>query len=84
MKKLDIFEQCFSLQSFLAADSTLRDHTRALTSSSSCMSGLAGNPEMVVLGPGIFRQLNHPVFTSLHLQQCIVESEVGISTESMS
>ena len=77
------------MQSFVAPDSTLKEHTKSLyrqsmTSSSSggCM-GLGVRPDKVVLGPGIFRQLSHPVFTSLHLQQCITEDDGGQVSSSL-
>jgi len=79
----------YNLQSFVAPDSTLKEHTKSLyrqsmTSSSSggCM-GLGVRPDKVVLGPGIFRQLSHPVFTSLHLQQCITEDDGGQVSSSL-
>ena len=67
-----------SLQSFVAGESTLVEHTQSLYrqsehAHSSFISRTGQRPETVILGPGIFRQLQHPAFTSLHLQQCITE-----------
>ena len=56
------------MESFLAPEQTLREHSQCLyreTSAGGVAGGGAGGGAggRVVLGPGIFRRLQHPVFS---------------------
>ena len=52
------------MESFLAPEQTLREHSQCLYRETSAGGGAGGGAGgRVVLGPGIFRRLQHPVFS---------------------
>ena len=42
-----------------------------------------GTPSLVTLGPGVFRQVRHGAFLSIHLQQCLAEDQHGATSTSL-
>ena len=68
----------FSLQSFMMRDTDLEDDLKLLqrqSTSGDDQSGAVSGVCEARLGPGVFRQLSHPVFTSISLQQCLLQGE---------
>jgi len=69
---------CHKLQSYLATGEMLKEHTESLYNQSFAHKSSKGPPkDEVLLGPGVFRQLNHPAFQSIHIQQCQAEDQEG-------
>ena len=59
-------------------DTDLEDDLKLLqrqSTSGDDQSGAVSGVCEVRLGPGVFRQLSHPVFTSISLQQCLLQGE---------
>ena len=66
------------LQSYLATGDLLREHAESLYKQSFAQKSSKGPPkDEVLLGPGVFRQLNHPAFLSINIQQCQAEDQDG-------
>jgi Rho-related BTB domain-containing protein 1/2 len=71
-------KQSHKLESYLATGQVLKEHTACLYKQVASLKSSPRPPrDVVTLGPGVFRQLRHPAFTSIHIQQCQTADQQG-------
>jgi len=75
---------CHKLQSYLAPAGLLKEHAETLYKQTERQKSSKGPlTDEVQLGSGVFRRLNHPAFSSVHIQQCHAEDQKGNVTTSV-